>query len=238
MFQTSDVTPVGPVSFTFSYCVVTVSLMASAADLSVLCFHAAVQPHSWAAATPSARSAGHPCPRRAALLPISVSLHTIFTYSYLNISSSSLFYYSSSQPNSNPSSFLKISPSLQPIQIFSFSELVFTVEKISTLDLKKRVHLFWDLFLFYWSIDDLQYSVSFTGCSKLIQLFIHICRYLHSFSWFFSIIVYYKIMNIVPCGGCILNMDCLIWWHYWIDINFLRDYIECLYFWKILVWSI
>ena len=41
---------------------------------------------------------------------------------------------------------------------------------------------------------------SFQVYNNVIQLYIYICTYLYAFEKFFSIIVYYKILNIVPCA--------------------------------------
>ena len=54
-------------------------------------------------------------------------------------------------------------------------------------------------FLYNWSIVDLQYYVSFR-CTAKWFCYTYVCIYLYSFFRFFSIIVYYKILTIVPCA--------------------------------------
>ena len=61
------------------------------------------------------------------------------------------------------------------------------------------LNFFLSFFFLNWSIVDLQYCVSFRCTAKWFS-YSYICIYLYSFFQFFSIIVYYKILNIVPCA--------------------------------------
>ena len=54
-------------------------------------------------------------------------------------------------------------------------------------------------FFFNWSRVNLQYCVS-QVCSKVIWLPVHVYVYVYIHLKFFSIIVYYKILNIPPCA--------------------------------------
>ena len=59
----------------------------------------------------------------------------------------------------------------------------------------------WIFCFFYWTIVDLQYCVSFRCIAKWFR-YIYVCVYIYF--RFFSIIGYYKILNIIPCAILLL----------------------------------
>ena len=191
---------------------------------SVLCFHVAVQFHSGLPSRCSRYPTGQVCwalqPMKSDLA--SVPLHVIFTksdfYSQFNISSSSFSCYSLSQSSSNPISFLKISPCTSThADISRLWTCIYSRENINSWPKKGGAPFFW-LVLFYWSIVDLQYCVSFK-CT--VNWFGYSCTHTHTHIYIyiyiiFSILFHYSLLQDIENSSpwrCIFNIDCLIWWH-------------------------
>ena len=85
--------------------------------------------------------------------------------------------------------------------LFFVNETYLNHEKMTCFLNTRQPFLFSNLYC--WSIVDLQCCVNFCCIAKwfrYIYIHIHIYTYTYIFSTFFSIMVYHRILNIVPCA--------------------------------------